>query len=77
MRGCNAYIRLTGPALLHLVCLRFSFLHSNLLFFEDSIFFEGDVGVKFGGAFVAIRDEVETDTTNVLLGKDIRKLIIN
>ena len=44
------------------------FLDSALLFFEGFVLFEGDVGVEFGGAFVAFGDEVEADTADVFLG---------
>lgn len=46
-----------------------------LFFFEGSVLFEGDVGVEFGGAFVAFRDEVEADTTDVLLGAEIVEVV--
>ena len=45
---------------------------SHLLFFEGSVFFESDVGIEFGGTFVAFRDELEADATDLFLGKDLK-----
>jgi hypothetical protein len=36
------------------------------IFHVGFVFLEGDVLIEFGGAFVALGDEVEADTTNVL-----------
>ena len=39
------------------------------------VLLEGDVLVEFGGAFVALGDEVEADTTNVLLGSEVLEVV--
>ena len=41
-----------------------------LFFFKNLIFLESDALVEGLGAFVALWDEVEADTTNVLLGTE-------
>ena len=46
-----------------------------LFFFEGPVSLEGDVGVEFGGAFVAFRDEVEADTADVLLGTEVLEVV--
>ena len=46
-----------------------------LFFFEGSISLELDVGVEFGGAIGAFWDEMEADTTDVLLGTEVLKVI--
>ena len=47
----------------------------GLFFHEILIFLEGDVLIEFGGAFVALGDEVEADTTNVLLGSEVLEVV--
>ena len=47
----------------------------DLFLIEGSVLFEGDVGVEFGGAFVAFGDEVEADTADVLLGTEVLEVV--
>ena len=46
-----------------------------LFFFEGPVSLELDVRVEFGGAFVAFGDEVEADTTDVLLGTEVLEVV--
>ncbi len=42
---------------------------------EGFIPFKGDALVEFGGAAFAFRDEVEADTTDVLLGTEVLEIV--
>ena len=42
---------------------------------EGFIPFKGDALVEFGGAAFAFRDEVEEDTTDVLLGTEVLEIV--
>ena len=48
---------------------------AQLLFYEGLVFVEVDILVEFGGAVFAFWEEVETDTTDVLLGTEILEIV--
>ena len=52
-----------------------SFREPSLLFFEGSVSLELDVRVEFGGAIGAFWDEMEADTTNVLVGTEVLEVV--
>ena len=46
-----------------------------LFLLEGFVLFIGDVLVEFGGSAFTFRDEVEADTTDVLLGTEILEIV--